>query len=369
MGVVFAGFMKILLPLLVVIPGIVAFKLYPGLATKTRPFRHWCANWCPSGLSGIVMAGLASGMLSHISSVLNSCSTVFTMDLYKPFLGRGKSEAHLVGVGRLSAFGILALATVLALWFTRRKLGVFDLIQNVGAWVAAPIAAVFLLGVLWRRTTAAAATFVLLFAFPYTVFVEYYLFKYVSWLVPFDNWLNRTFLVWLSSMFLLVVVSLLTTPPSAEKIKGIIWSWRLARLPETERERNRGVRNLFLWWCIFIASYGRAVCLHDLVPILGARPQRGQALNSGMSAYESKIIARSHPRPSGAGHLRPRCAPDCGSSRARTPASCWPAPAKRSPESRAARRSTNPRSRIPMAAAKRSPATIFPGGPRLVLSD
>ena len=192
MGVVFAGFMKILLPLLVVIPGIVAFKLFPGLKDTDQAFPSLVRELVPVGLSGIVMAGLASGMLSHISSVLNSSSTVFTMDLYKPFFGGGKSEQHLVRVGRLSAFAILALATVLAVWFSHQQLGVFLLIQNVGAWVAAPIAAVFLLGVLWRRTTAAAATFVLLFGFPYTAFVEYYLFKHVSWLMPFDNWLNRT---------------------------------------------------------------------------------------------------------------------------------------------------------------------------------
>jgi SSS family solute:Na+ symporter len=256
MGVVFAGFMKILLPLLVVIPGIVAFKLYPSLSDKDQAFPTLVRELVPVGLSGIVMAGLASGMLSHISSVLNSCSTVFTMDLYKPLVGRDRSESHLVGVGRLSAFGILALATLLAIWFTHRKLGVFDLIQNVGAWVAAPIAAVFLLGVLWRRTTAFAATFVLLFAFPYTVLVEYCLFKHVAWLAPFDNWLNRTFVVWLTSMILLVMVSLLTAPPNPEKIKGIIWSWEMAKLPESERERNRGFRNLFLWWCLFIALMG-----------------------------------------------------------------------------------------------------------------
>ena len=251
-GVVFAGFMKILLPLLVVVPGIVAFKLYPNLADKDQAFPTLVRELVPAGLSGIVMAGLASGMLSHISSVLNSCSTVFTMDLYKPFLGRGKSEVHLVRIGRLSAFAILLVATLLAMWFTRRKLGVFDLIQNVGAWVAAPIAAVFLLGVLWRRTTAFAATFVLIFAFPYTFLVEQYLFKHVSWLIPFDNWLNRTFIVWATSMLLLVVLSFFTPAPDPEKIKGIIWSWSVAKLPASEHHRNRGVRNLLLWWCIFI---------------------------------------------------------------------------------------------------------------------
>jgi solute:Na+ symporter, SSS family len=252
MGVVFAGFMKILLPLLVVIPGIVACQLYPRLADKDQAFPTLVRELVPAGLSGIVMAGLASGMLSHISSVLNSCSTVFTMDLYRPFFGRGQPDRHLVRVGRLSAAVILALATLLALWFTRRKLGVFDTIQNVGAWVAAPIAAVFLLGVLWRRATAAAATFVLLFAFPYTAFVEYYLLKHVAWLQPFDNWLNRTFIVWITSMILLGVVSLLTKPPDPERIKGIIWSWDVAKLPAAERARNRGLRSLLLWWCIFI---------------------------------------------------------------------------------------------------------------------
>ena len=254
MGVVFAGFMKIVLPLLVVIPGIVAFKLYPNLQDKDQAFPTLVRELVPIGLSGIVMAGLASGMLSHISSVLNSCSTIFTMDLYKPVLGRGKSEQHLVRVGRISAFTILVIATLLAIWFSHQKLGVFDLIQDIGAWVAAPIAAVFLLGVLWKRTTAWAATFVLVFAFPYTAFVEYYLFKHVDWLMPFDNWLNRTFLVWASSMVLLVVLSLVTKPPAREKIEGIIWSWAVAKLPESERERNRGLRNLFLWWCLFIGA-------------------------------------------------------------------------------------------------------------------
>jgi len=93
---------------------------------------------------------------------------------------------------------------------------------------------------------------VLVFGFPYTALVEYYLFKKVPWLMPFDNWLNRTLVVWLSSMLLLVVISLGTRPPAAERIRGMIWSWDVAKLPEAERERNRGVRNLFLWWSIFI---------------------------------------------------------------------------------------------------------------------
>ena len=84
------------------------------------------------------MAGLASGILSHVSSVLNSSSTVFTMDLYKPLLGRGKPDKHLIRVGRWSGFAILAVATVLAIWLSHRQVGIFVAVQKVGMWVAAP---------------------------------------------------------------------------------------------------------------------------------------------------------------------------------------------------------------------------------------
>jgi len=252
MGVVFAGYMKIVLPLLVVIPGIVAFRLYPGLADKDLAFPTLVRELLPVGLSGIVMAGLASGMLSHISSVLNSCSTVFTMDLYKPFLGKGHDDEHLVQVGRVSGFVILVIATLLAIWFTKKQLGVFLLIQNIGAWVAAPIAAVFLVGVLWGRATAAAATFVLWFGFPFTWFVEAVMFKRIAWLIQYDNWLNRTFAVWITCMALMVVISLVTRAPAASQIAGIIWSPKMAALPETERRIYGGVRSLFFWWALFV---------------------------------------------------------------------------------------------------------------------
>ncbi len=252
MGVVFAGFMKVVLPLLVVIPGIIAYRLYPQLAEKDLAFPRLVRELLPVGLSGIVMAGLASGLLSHVSSVLNSCSTVFTMDLYEPFFGRGRSEHHLTRVGRWSGFVILVIATLLAIWFTEQKLGVFDTIQNIGAWVAAPISAVFLMGVLWRRANAAAATFVLWFGFPFTALVEYELFKRIEFLKPYDNWLNRTFVVWVASLAAMVIVSLLTAPPAPEKIEGIIWSPRMAALPEEERRRHRGIRSLFFWWATFV---------------------------------------------------------------------------------------------------------------------
>ena len=115
---------------------------------------------------------------------------------------------------------------------------------------------VFLLGVLWRRATAAAATSILFFGFPYTWFVESILFKRVDWLMPFDNWLNRTFLVWVTCMILMIAISCSTKAPDPEVTQNLTWSWQSARLPESERERNRGLRNLFLWWAVFVGIMG-----------------------------------------------------------------------------------------------------------------
>ncbi len=291
MGVLFAGFVKLLMPLLVVIPGIIAFKLYPGLADKDTAFPTLVRELVPAGLSGIVMAGLASGLLSHVSSVLNASSTVFTMDLYKPLLGKTKSDDHLVGIGRVSAFVILALATVLAIWFSHRQLGVFMLIQEIGAWVAAPISAVFLMGVLWRRTTAAAATFVLIFAFPYTWFLGAYVAKHVPCLVFLDNWMNLTFAVWVTCMLLLVVISLFTKAPDLEHTQGIIWSWKVSKMPEAERARNRGIRNLFLWWSIFIgmmlAVYLYMAWFQFAGPAAAARERSGgQSQKAGVTSEQ-----------------------------------------------------------------------------------
>ncbi len=253
MGVLFAGFMKIILPLLVVVPGIIAFELFPALDDPDQAYPLLVKTLVPVGLSGVVMGGLASALMSHLSSVLNSSSTVFTMDLYRPLLGSRSSELHLVKVGRCSAFVILVLATALALWLTRGQHRIFTLIQDVGAWVAAPIAAVFLLGVLWRRATATAATFVLFFGFPYTWIVEHVLLKHVEWLQPYDNWLNRTFIVWATCMLLVIGISYCSAPPDPARIRGMTWSLQTARLPESERHLNRGVRNLFFWWATFIA--------------------------------------------------------------------------------------------------------------------
>lgn len=253
MGVIFAGYVQAVLPFLVVVPGVIAFKLYPHLADPDQAYPMLVKELIPAGLGGIVMAGLASALMSHLSSVLNSSSTVFTMDLYRPWFRPHSSDEHLVKIGRISAFLILVLAAVLALWLTRGQHSIFLLLQDVGAWVAAPISVLFLVGILWPRATSTAAVTVLLFGFPYTWFLQAIAFKQVDFLRPYDNWLNRTFLVWVTCMLVMVGVSLFTQAPDPEGVRPMIWTLRAARLSPAERVKNRGLRNLFLWWSLMVA--------------------------------------------------------------------------------------------------------------------
>ncbi|MEK6396930.1 MAG: hypothetical protein V4734_02495, partial [Terriglobus sp.] len=177
---------------------------------------------------------------------------VFTMDLYRPLLNPNASDRHMVRVGAWSSFVILVLTVGIAIWLSRGQHGVFYLIQDVGAWIAAPISVVFLLGVLWKRATSAAATTVLLFGFPYTALLQFFAFPKISVLKPYDNFLNRTFLVWLTCLIVMALVSLCTKAPPADVVDGIVWNRSFLCLPAAERAMNRGIRSPILWWSVLV---------------------------------------------------------------------------------------------------------------------
>jgi hypothetical protein len=82
--------------------------------------------------------------------------------------------------------------------------------------------------------------------------VEAVVFKKIARLVQYDNFLNRTFVVWITCIVVMVVISWFTRAPSAAQLEGIIWSPKLAALPEEERRRHGGLRSLFLWWAVFV---------------------------------------------------------------------------------------------------------------------
>ena len=159
-GAIFGAWLKQLPLFLFVLPGVLALALSNtgalALEDPDQALPAMIAALLPSGLKGLVAAGLLAALMSSLSSVFNSASTIFTVDLYGRFAA-GASEARLLTVGRLATVGMLVLAMLWIPFMDLVSSGLFTYLQSVQAYIAPPIAAVFLVGVLWRGANAAGA--------------------------------------------------------------------------------------------------------------------------------------------------------------------------------------------------------------------
>lgn len=155
-GTIFASALKILPVFILVLPGLIARALWPAEATGDTAFPLLVDRLLPAGLSGLMIAALLAALMSSLSSVLNSCSTLVTMDIYKK-IRPDASEKRLVFVGRFVT-GCVVLLSILWIPMIRYLSGeVYQYLQSVQAYIGAPITATFLLGILWRGGTSRAA--------------------------------------------------------------------------------------------------------------------------------------------------------------------------------------------------------------------
>ncbi len=229
-GLAFAGFLKLLIPIFVVIPGIIAFVLYshpegasviPGIGDVfTKPgggvaydkaYPWLISTFIPNGLKGVVVAALVAAIISSLASMLNSTSTIFTMDIYKVYIDKNASDKKTVRVGRLSAFLALLTAVIVA-----PLLGnipqMFQYIQQYTGMVSPGILAVFLMGLFWKKTTNKAAIVGILASF----FIAFAL-KTPVIDMP---WMDQMLYTLLLTMVVIAGVSL-TTSKDVDNPKGI----------------------------------------------------------------------------------------------------------------------------------------------------
>ena len=257
MGVIMAGFSKAILPLIVVVPGIIAFYLFQDRISDGDQAWPFMVNiWLPAGIAGLVLAGLASAIMSTLSAITNSSSTLFTLDLYKTLIRRNASDQELHLVARLSAAAAMTIGAGIALYLVfNTGASVFGLIQQVFFYMAPPIAAIFLVGILWRGATATAAVATLFTGFGvFLPFAKFVLFPGIDALRPYDNFMHHTFVTFIFSIMFLVVVSLFTRRKTDEELKGVIWTRSALGLLESEKAQNRGPRNLTVWWALMAVT-------------------------------------------------------------------------------------------------------------------
>jgi len=224
-GIAFAAFLKLIIPLIVVIPGIVAYVLNTAPDGTFSPDPSFigeagniindnAAPWLiskfiPTGLKGLVLAALAAAIVSSLASMLNSTATIFTMDIYKPYIEPKASEHKLVNVGRMTAAAALLIAIILAPQL--KNLGqVFQYIQEYTGVVSPGILAVFMLGLFWKKTTNNGAIWGALLSIPIAM---YFKVGPNAWSdsalflnLPF---MDQMFWTWILSMVVIVVVSLI----------------------------------------------------------------------------------------------------------------------------------------------------------------
>ncbi len=175
-GLVFAGFLKLLIPLIVVVPGVVAFVLYSqpegtaiidgvrtSLAVENPPYQAndnaypWLIRtFVPTGLKGLVVAALAAAIVSSLASMMNSISTIFTMDIYREYFNQNANNRQTVRVGRIASASALVIAIIMAPLLSSGR-GIFNIIQEYTGLVSPGILAVFMLGLFWKKTSKQAA--------------------------------------------------------------------------------------------------------------------------------------------------------------------------------------------------------------------
>lgn len=241
-GTIFAGILKLLPLFIFVLPGLIAYVLVQNgtivLADENEALPTLVATLLPVGLRGLVIAGLLAALMSSLSSVFNSCSTLITWDVYRK-LNPAASERRLVWVGRLSTIVLTVLGLLWIPLVEAAEGGLYVYIQSVQGYIAPPIAAVFLFGLLWSRLNAPGALTSLLTGFVLGLTrLTLEAMRVDAGLFTEINFLHFAILLFVICTAVLVAVSLATAPPSREQIAGLTFATaKQETLAETQDAR------------------------------------------------------------------------------------------------------------------------------------
>ena len=238
-GAIFGAYLKLLPIFIFLIPGIIAFALSIqnpevfSIEKADRAFPMLVKTLLPVGLKGLVAGGLMAALMSSLASVFNSCSTIFTIDIYKK-LKPNESEKKLLNIGKLATTVIVVLGII---WIPiMEKIGggvMYQYLQNVQSYIAPPVAAVFILGIVWKRVNSKAAITTLMAGLILLVLrlgseiyfqpeissdqiIDSYMFVFAT-----INFSHMAILMFVFSILLCVSVTLSTTEPEYSKIVGL----------------------------------------------------------------------------------------------------------------------------------------------------
>ncbi len=191
-GILFAAFLKMLMPLIVVVPGIAAYVLYKDANFQTdllqaNPDNAYplLLNLLPSGLKGLAFAALTAAVVASLAGKANSIATIFTLDVFKKRIDPNADEKKMVWIGRVTVVVAMFLAIIISPFMGIDKKGGFQYIQEYTGFVSPGIFAMFILGFFWKKTTSNAALFATIGGFLLSLFFKFLpMFANLAFLAP-----------------------------------------------------------------------------------------------------------------------------------------------------------------------------------------
>lgn len=235
-GTIFAAYLKLMPFFIFMIPGLIAFSLSQQgklqLADPNQAFPTLVRDLLPVGLRGLLAGGLLAALMSSLASVYNACSTLFTMDIYQKIKPHADNR-ELVRVGRITTTIVVVLGMVWIPLMSRISGVLYQYLQSVQSYLAPPIAAVFLLGVFSKRINAKGAYSAMVIGFIIGVIriilelnrdsLSGFWFEFAT-----INFLYFCIILFVVSILIMVIVSLLTQKPSAEQLNGLTFATTVA---------------------------------------------------------------------------------------------------------------------------------------------
>jgi SSS family solute:Na+ symporter len=238
-GTIFAGFLKVLPVFVLVLPGLIAYALFPQLFTVENgkvtngdiAYPTLIVNLLPTGLVGLMIAALLAALMGSMSAVFNSASTMVTLDFYKR-LRPDATERQLVNFGRIATALMVGLGILWVPFIRLLSSQLYIYLQSVQAYVSPPIAVCFIFGILWTRPNGLGAFASLLVGFVlgtvrfvYEVLdkSQHFTSPAVRWLVDM-NFLHYAILMFIICAIVLIVVSLMTPPPERRRLAGLTFA-------------------------------------------------------------------------------------------------------------------------------------------------
>jgi SSS family solute:Na+ symporter len=207
-GMQFAGLIKLLIPLIVVIPGIAVYAMGVELVKSDEAYPWLLSNLIPTGIKGLAFAALIAAIVSSVATMMNSISTIFTMDIYKPYIGKGASEGKLVTVGRLSSFVALVIAIVVVPMLTTLDQA-FQYIQEFTGFISPGALAIFLTGFFYKKASSNGALLAAIGTFVFSTAMK----------VAFPDlpWMDRMMIVFVLCVLTVFVTALIERKGISDK--------------------------------------------------------------------------------------------------------------------------------------------------------